>query len=61
MQKYLIEFTGEKHGICISARSWEEAKSIAEDPENWRDHKIPEVCYIAAVYDNAPDYICYKI
>ena len=61
MQKYLIEFTGEKHGICISARSWEEAKSIAEDPENWRDHKSPKVCYIAAVYDNAPDYICYKI
>ena len=49
MQKYLIEFTGEKHGICISARSWEEAKSIAEDPENWRDHKSPKVCYIAAV------------
>ena len=61
MQKYLIEFTGEKHGICISARSWEEAKSIAEDPENWRDHKTPEVCYIAAVYDNAPDHTCYKI
>ena len=61
MQKYLIEFTGENHGICISARSWEEAKSIAENPENWRDHKTPEVCYIAAVYDNAPDYTCYKI
>ena len=61
MQKYLIEFTGEKHGICISASSWQEAKSIAENPENWRDHKSPEVCYIAAVYDNATDYTCYKI
>ena len=61
MQKYLIEFTGEKHGICISARSWEEAKSIAEDPENWRDHKSPKVCYIAAVQNDAPDDTCYKI
>ena len=61
MQKYLIEFTDKKCGICISARSWKEAKAIAENSENWRDHKAPEVCYIAAVYDNAPDYTCYKI
>ena len=61
MQKYYIEFVGRKEGILISAKSWEEAKSIAENPENWRDHKSPEVCYIAAVYDNAPDYTCYKI
>lgn len=61
MQKYLIEFADKKHGICISANSWEEAKSIAENPKNWRDHKSPKVCYIAAIYDNAPDYTCYKI
>ena len=61
MQKYLIEFADKKHGICISANSWEEAKSIAENPKNWRDHKPPKVCYIAAIYDNAPDYTCYKI
>ncbi len=61
MQKYLIEFADKKCGICISANSWKEAKSIAENPENWRDHQSPEVCYIAAVYDNAPDYTCYKI
>ena len=61
MQKYLIEFADKKHGICISANSWEEAKSIAENPENWQDHKSPKVCYIAAIYNNAPDYTCYKI
>ena len=61
MQKYLIEFADKRDGICISARSWEEAKSIAENPENWRDHQSQEVCYIAAVYNDAPDYTCYKI
>ena len=61
MQKYIVEFADDQYGICISARSWQEAKAIVENPENWRDHRLHEVCYIAAVYDNAPDYTCYKI
>ena len=61
MQKYLIEFADKKCGICIAASSWQEAKSIAENPKNWRDHQSPKICYIAAIYDNAPDYTCYKI
>ena len=61
MQKYLIEFADKKCGICIAANSWQEAKSIAENPENWRDGAYHQVSYIAAVYDNAPDYTCYKI
>ena len=61
MQKYLIEFADKKCGIYIAASSWQEAKSIAENPKNWRDHQSPKVCYIAAIYDNAPDYTCYKI
>ena len=61
MQKYLIEFADKKCGICISANSWQEAKSIAENPENWRDGAYHQVSYIAAIYDNAPDYTCYKI
>ena len=60
MQKYIIEFSDSKHGICIEARSWQEARSIAEDPKNWRDNRSHEVCYIAAIYNNAPDYMCFK-
>ena len=61
MQKYLIEFADKKCGICIAASSWKKAKLIAENPENWRDGAYHQVSYIAAVYDNAPDYTCYKI
>lgn len=60
MQKYLIEFTGEKCGICIEASSWQEAKCIAEDSKNWYDGRSRDVCYIAAIYSNAPDYTCFK-
>ena len=61
MQKYLIEFVDKKCGICIAASSWQEAKSIAENPKNWRDGAYHQVSYIAAIYNNAPDYTCYKI
>ena len=61
MQKYLIEFVGRKEGILISAKSWEQAKADAENPKNWRDGAHHQVSYIAAVYNNAPDYTCYKI
>ena len=61
MQKYLIEFVDKKYGICIAARSWQEAKADAENPKNWRDGAYHQVSYIAAVYNNAPDYTCYKI
>lgn len=60
MQKYLIEFTGEPCGILIPAESWQEAKEAVENLNNWRDSRPHEVCYIAAVYSNAPDYVCYK-
>lgn len=39
MQKYYIEFVGEKEGILISFGSWQEAKADAENPRNWRDGK----------------------
>ena len=37
------------------------AKADAENPKNWRDGAYHKVSYIAAVYNNAPDYTCYKI
>ena len=61
MQRYIVEFADDQYGICIAARSWQEAKYVAENSENWRDNRSRTVCYIAAIYDNAPDYTCYKI
>lgn len=61
MQSYYIEFVGQRCGILISAKSWKDAKEVAENPKNWRDEQSRVVSYIALVHNDAPDFTCYKI
>ena len=47
MKKYFsIDFENDNYGICIPAKSEEEARKIAENPKNWKDGKKRIISYI---------------
>ena len=39
MKWFSIDFKNDSFGICIQARSEEDAKRIVENPLNWKDRK----------------------